>query len=379
MLRAELAPSREVAMRFELSALLLVLSLPSAAADRTETPVEGCTCTCLDHAGTCIFGQNFDFPFTKSLLFVNKRGVAKTGWDAGRTGEVARWSSRYGSVTFSQAGYQQAWGGMNEAGLVVGSMHHPAGGATRFDARPTLAGGLWVQYQLDTAATVREVLESELTIRNFGVFMHYLVCDRTGACATIEYLEGKQVAHTGPTLPIKVLANDGYDESLEAWRAHRPSGDAQVRFRDAAEKLSARARTAPAQLPAEETGAEIADATAVQDAFGVQAHVSRPGTVWTAVYDNKNLRVYFRTGRDPRIRELRFAELDFSTATPVRMLDLDADLVGNISDRLPAYSHEQSLAQALAYNRALSGVFPGVYGMSDEAVEVMLGWAERWR
>lgn len=373
-------------MRFELSCLLLVLSFRAGASEPATatgsaagSPMHGCTCTCLDHDGSCIFGENFDFPFKKTLLFVNKRNVVKTGWDAGSTGQVARWTSRYGSVTFNLTGYQHPFGGMNEAGLVVGSMYFAEGGTTPFDARPTLSGGLWVQYQLDNFATVKEVLASEATIRHFGVFMHYLFCDRTGECATIEYLNGKLVSHTGPTLPVKVLADSGYQGSVEAWRSHRPSDDAQLRFQKAADELSEHARKVSAGSQAETSGSANADASAVQYAFHVQSSVSRPSTVWTAVYDSKNLRVYFRTSADPRIREIAFEKLDLSSRTPVRMVDLDADLVGDISDRIPEYSHERSLAHSLAYNRALSGIFPGVFGMADEAVEVMLGWAEKWK
>jgi len=374
------------AMCSALALLLLVLSLRTGAAERAPAagskagePMHGCTCTCLDHDGSCIFGENFDFPFKKTLLFVNKRNVVKTGWEAGITGEVARWTSRYGSVTFNLTGYQHPFGGMNEAGLVVGSMYLAEGGTTRFDARPTLSGGLWVQYQLDNFATVKEVIASEATIRHFGVFMHYLFCDRTGECATIEYLQGKMVSHTGPTMPVKVLANNGYQNSVEAWRSRQPSDDAQLRFQDAADKLSEYARKVSAGSQVEKSGAANADAAAVQYALHVQSSVSRPSTVWTAVFDTKNLRVYFRTGRDPRIREIAFAKLDFSSRTPVRLLDVDADLEGDISDRLPEYSHERSLAHSLEYNGALSGIFPGVFGMADEAVEVMLGWAEKWK
>ncbi len=373
-------------MRSALSLLLLVLCLRTDAAGRTPVtgstggaPMHGCTCACLDHDGACIFGENFDFPFREgTLLFVNKRNVTKTGWEPGLTGKVARWTSRYGSVTFNLAGYQQPFGGMNEAGLAVGSMYLAEGGTTRTDARPTLSGGLWVQYQLDNFATVKEVLASEANIRHFGIFMHYLFCDRTGECATVEYLDGKLVSHTGPTMPVKVLADTGYQGAVEAWRNHSPSGDAQLRFHDAADKLSEYARTVSAGSQGEKSGAS-ADAAAVQYVLHVQSIVSRPSTVWTAVYDTRNLRVYFRTGRDPRIREIAFAKLDFSSRTPVRMLDIDTELVGDISDRLPEYSHELSLAHSLAYNRALSGIFPGVSGMADEAVEVMLGWAEKWK
>ncbi len=373
-------------MRVELPLLLLVLSLPAGAADpgpaggpATGSPMHGCTCSCLDHDGTCLFGENFDVPFKETLLFVNKRNVVKTGWEPGLTGKVARWTSRYGSVTFNLAGYQQPFGGMNEAGLVVGSMYLAEGGTTPVDERPTLSGGLWVQYQLDNSATVKEVLASEATIRHFGIFMHYLFCDRTGECATVEYLDGKLVSHTGPSMPVKVLANDGYRGSVEAWRSRQPADDAQRRFQDAADKVSEHARNASAVSGGEKPGAAAAHAAAVEYVFHVQSIVSRPSTIWTAVFDNQSRRVLFRTAGDPRIREIDLARLDFSSRTPVRMLDVNADLAGDITDRLPEYSHERSLAHSLAYNRALSGIFPGVAGMADEAVEVMLGWAEKWK
>ena len=45
--------------------------------------------------------------------------------------------------------------------------------------------------------------------------LHYLVSDSTGKCASIEFLKGKMVCHTGWTMPVKVLvgANSTYDHS----------------------------------------------------------------------------------------------------------------------------------------------------------------------
>jgi choloylglycine hydrolase len=369
-----------VATRVVLSLLLLLLSLRADAAERipapgAHSPIHGCTNTCLVHDGSCIFGQNFDFAFPGTLLFVNKRNVMKTGWNPGTTGEVARWTSRYGSVTFNLMGYQNPFSGMNEAGLVGSSMYLPEGGETRSDARPDLAEGLWLQYQLDNFATVKEVLASEATVRRYFIRMHFLFCDRTGECATIEHLDGKVVNHTGPTLPVKALTNSTYEDSLAAWRNGRPSDDSLLRFNTAADQLSDYARHVEELRAA---NAKVDDAAAVQYAFRVQSSVSNPGTVYTAVFDTKNLRVHFKTTRDPRIREITLARLDFSGRTPVRMLDVHADVEGDISERLPAYSHEQSLAHSLAYRRAAPGIFTFVPPMAEEAVEVMLGWTEKW-
>jgi hypothetical protein len=69
-----------------------------------------------------VFGANQDNSLEMGLVFVNKRNVLKTTWDPGTSGEYARWISRYGSVTINFVGYQMAWAGMNEAGLMLSTM-----------------------------------------------------------------------------------------------------------------------------------------------------------------------------------------------------------------------------------------------------------------
>jgi choloylglycine hydrolase len=44
--------------------------------------------------------------------------------------------------------------------------------------------------------------------------IHYLIADRTGRAVTIEYLGGALVTHSGATLPVSVLANHSYDQSV---------------------------------------------------------------------------------------------------------------------------------------------------------------------
>jgi len=60
------------------------------------------------------------------------------------------------------------------------------------------------------------------------------------------------------------------------------------------------------------------------------------------------LRVHFRTDRNPRVRYLDLAAIDFSCRTPVRLLDVHADLSGDVGDELTAYTHEVSLNHSLS-------------------------------
>ena len=68
----------------------------------------------------------------------------------------ASWVSRYGSVTFNQYGREFPNGGMNEAGLVVELMWLDDTTYPATDGRPALDCLEWIQYQLDTAATLSD-------------------------------------------------------------------------------------------------------------------------------------------------------------------------------------------------------------------------------
>src|SRR5690349_18507396 len=89
--------------------LVLTLSINSSLA---------CTTFCLRSTGRVFFGRNYDWNIGDGLIFVNKRGLAKTA-SGSESPNPARWISRYGSVTFNQYGRENPTGGMNEPGLVV--------------------------------------------------------------------------------------------------------------------------------------------------------------------------------------------------------------------------------------------------------------------
>ena len=82
-------------------------------------PSWACASFCLDTPDGPVFGTNLDPLISEDgLVTVNLRGVAKKGIRQSTTGERARWVSKYGSVTFSLAGREYAWSGINEAGVL---------------------------------------------------------------------------------------------------------------------------------------------------------------------------------------------------------------------------------------------------------------------
>jgi len=295
------------------------------------------------------------------LLFVNKRGVTKTGFEPGTTGKYARWTARYGSVTFNLAGIQMAWAGMNEAGLAISTMWLGETAYAATDERPPLLAPLWIQYQLDTSATIEEVMANDARVRIYGSEDHYLICERSGACAVVEFLEGRTVFHVAGALPVKVLANDPYRESAEAWLAGPLR--ATSRFRIAADAVRD-------FRPADDATAE-AYTSAVAYAFETLSRASGQAvggtpTQWSIVFDPANLRAYWHTSRNPQMRFVDFDSLDLTCGTPVEMLDVHAPLFGDVSDRLGHYTFAANLQHTLNFLSKW-----GHAGLSDLEVEVL--------
>jgi hypothetical protein len=149
---------------------------------------------------------------------------------------------------------------------------------------------------------------------------------------SIEFIDGKLIYHTGATIPVKALTNTGYAEALAFLnKGRRRSLDISLdRFVRAARMMS--------NYDPETSSSAIAYASDILAQVGSRKH-----TQWSIVYDLKGLRVYFRTQSNLKVRCLDVVALDFSCATPVQMLDVNADLSGNVVDDLQPYSHEAAL------------------------------------
>jgi penicillin V acylase-like amidase (Ntn superfamily) len=306
--------------------------------DRLEA---GSSCSALSvTAGGCaIFGANLDYRYhCRGQLFINPRGLHKTGVITSATGDYAEWVAEYASLTFNFVGYQFAWGGMNEAGLVMSTMALPQTECSPPDHRPVIDSGMWMQYILDTCATVDEVIAADEEVRNITVD-HYLVSDRSGASAVIEYVDGEFVAHTGGDLPVSVLSNWFYDESLAVWQLYGGLGNyawmdgSMQRFCIAADRVSS------FEGSSAEEGVEFAFDTL--DAIAGQ-RFSPDASQWSLVFDTGALRAYFTTYADPRLRYVDLQEFSPWCGQPVQMLDIDEAVVGDTGPWFGDYSHAEA-------------------------------------
>ena len=169
--------------------------------------------------------------------------------------------------------------------------------------------------------------------------------DKSGKCAVIEFLAGKMVVYTGDTMPVMALTNSRYAESLEYWKK-----GAAPRF-DPSKSFT---RFFRAANMVREYGAK-ASRPPVDYAFNILLQVSQSSkssnvgrtlyrtvyrTVWSVVYDQNNLRINFITETNKKIRTVNMNKFDFSCGTPVRVLDANADLAGDVTDKFQDYTQK---------------------------------------
>lgn len=300
-------------------------------------PAKGIACTtfCLQNNGDWIYGRNYDWFIEHCLIVVNKHGVEKT---ALTEDNPAQWVSKYGSITFNQYGREFPLGGMNEAGLVIECMWLKPTEYPHSDSREGLPDLQWIQYQLDNFATVDEVIAGDKIVRiavRYATPLHFLVCDRKGRAATIEFLGGKMVVHTKDDLPATALTNNTYEYSKRLFEVF--DGDEKSEAFDAADYSLKRFVWAAQGLS---NWNPKTCGSPVDYAFNILDKVSRDGTMFRIVYDAGNGRIFFRTKSNANIRFIKLDEFDFSCKKPVKILDISTGHKEDVTALFSDYTYE---------------------------------------
>ncbi len=350
-------------------------------------PVTGLPCTAfmLNDNGQPVYGKNNDYPVHQvGFVIINKRGVAKTSALLAQEpyAKHISWTSKYGSVTFNFFAREWPFEGINEAGLIIVSLANEGLQKDDYpepDSRTPIGGYQLVQYQLDNFSTIAEVIASFQSIRvpkpteNSGTpprSLHWFVGDSKGKCASIEFIQGKLVCHTGWTMPVKALANSTYYHSIAYYRQYRiqnlfspvPIPDDErpslLRFAVAADMVK---KYRPQRSgPAVDYAFQI-----LQD---VEASPVNHSAVWSIVYDSASKRIYFRSWNNDKIRWFDLSALDFSCTTPVKVLDISADLSGGVTNSFVDYTKEIDL-EMLEFWRYYSG-------LTDEGIDYISSYPD---
>ncbi len=266
------------------------------------------------------------------LIFINKRDVEKTAFIAynKKVDNPATWVSKYGSATFCQYGIELPGGGMNEKGLVVSSQALPITKYPELDERPSIERRQWLQYQLDNYATVEEVVTNldkiQVQPSNFG--SHYFIADAKGESAVIQYIDGEAKIYTGSSLPHHVLSNGEYRKCSEFVNKEAPKMDPYrnlERFVTAANAMK-------------DKKIEIAS-DPIRASFELLKDISQDDlTKWSIVYDNRTLRVFYRSLGNTNIRSFDLKKLDLSRDAPVRIIEIEHDGEGDVTDKFKEFN-----------------------------------------
>jgi penicillin V acylase-like amidase (Ntn superfamily) len=337
-------------------------------------PAQACTAFIMRGGGTFLLAKNLDWPIGDGYVFVNKKGVSKEAFSLGAPSPL-RWTSKYGSVTFNQFGREFPLGGMNEAGLVIEELN-TGEGCRPSASRLTLNEFQWVQYHLDNHRSVKEALKNDpgLRISRLLLNLHYIVTDRNGNTAVIECAGGKMTYYTGDELPVPVLSNNSYEESLRTLRLHRGFGGDRI-VSNGPESLERFVRAAtmlddyrlPAQRPLPD------------HAFAVLKSVEQDDTQWSIVYYLPRRLIFFKTRAHRRLKIIGLDALDFSCKSPALMLPVNTEAVRNLSGSFAEYDPEQNRALLKSVFGRLRDLGELEAASADDLVPRMSGYPETCR
>lgn len=295
---------------------------------------EACTIFFLNGGSHQVVAKNHDFMAPDGFLIANKRNMEKKAfvYQGQAPEKPARWTSRYGSVTQNQYGRELPYGGINEAGLVVEMLMMPK---TKYPAdsnSPTISQLQWVQFQLDTRASVREVLENldKLQIRPTpkAPGLHYFMADATGDSAVVEFLDGKTLVYKDLELPYKILTNSPYAQCVASVKAgHAPAKDvwqSDERFIRTAGMLKA---------------FDSKKGSPVEYAFDTLSQIKwEAPNQWTIAYDLTYRRIYFRAKNINRRRYINLDRFDFTCAAPTQAINITGEGSGDAADAVVEFS-----------------------------------------
>ncbi|GAA5510353.1 linear amide C-N hydrolase [Novipirellula caenicola] len=315
--------SRHIRISILLAAFVCMGCLP------IRNVANACTVMRFSFDGRIVVARNHDWFFGEGLLVVNPRGIQK---QAISPVQPAKWVSTYGSVSFVQFGREIPFAGMNEKGLTVDLLQlDQAQFPVIQPGKHSVNVVQWVQYQLDTAATVADVVASLEKIYPTPMVpsierVHYFVTDASGDVASIEFLGGKANVHRGNEIQDCALANSTCIDSRDAFRQQRWRNDSEHRYYQAVCQV---------QLANE----DAATADPIQYARQSLSKVAQPGlTQWSIVYEPAKKRITFSTQTASNLRTLDLDDLDFDPASDALTVDVNKDVEGDLLPHLKKYS-----------------------------------------
>lgn len=329
---------------FKKYVLLVLITLSFIIANS----VFACTEIMLNYKTYYVTGRNFDWPVdTKyAFLVINPIGIQRQSNDHNIQDKQLSWTAKYGSITVDLAlGKDIAlpkavMSGMNQYGLSASVLWLKTSSYPTHSTKPTLTTGLWAQYFLDNAKTVKEAIQLansvdiEPTVFNGKkILLHLILHDATGDSAVMDYVNGKLHISHGKNLPIPALTNNSYNESIENVKKYKDFGgklplpggyESKERFVRAACFIKRLTPATSLQQTIAYVFAGLADTAA--------APGTESPTVWSVVFDLTNKTLYYRDIDNAYIRSVNLMNFNLNQDQSVKMLMLNNGLNGNLNN-----------------------------------------------
>jgi penicillin V acylase-like amidase (Ntn superfamily) len=329
----------------------VVLAVSSAARDS-----HACSNFYFGKNGYSLIAHNMEWITGGGLVVVNKRHVQKRGFQVKNDPEFT-WTSKYGSISLTFDGRESTGRGINEAGLLLVEAALGDTEQSRDHHLPLLSVAQWTQYQLDSSASIEDVIASDQVVRIWPDDMqsHFFAWDRSGGPAVIEWLGGKMVVYRGDSLPIPVVNNDPYESCVA-------NGDDRTgRFKLIVDELDA-------YDPATASDGLTYVYSILQDVNNMVAFPLQPQ--WSVVFDLHASRLYIKTARNGDLRYFDLNDFDFSCQTEVEVLDINAPGSGDVRSKFVPYTTglNRALVEETYGVYASYGVFPTSPETLDEII-----------
>jgi len=319
-------------------------------------PAFACTSIHFKLGNSLVAARNMDWFTSKGFVVINPRAERRVSYDGIHKRPCMAWITKYGSVTFD-VGNQHVSGqeGMNEKGLVASVLWLSKTQYPVKDQRPVVPAGYWVQYILDNFKSVNEVIAHMPKIRivlmrdhKYLIRQHVTLFDVSGNMAVLEYLHGNLVISQGDPLAMPILTNDPYLDSLHYLAQYQGFGGQQALPKG----YDSMSRYIKAAYFFKKMNHSIKNSTLIKKAFSFLQYVSQPRyiklqknaepnddpTQWSVVSDLKHKIIYFKSIHNPRVREIKFNEINFSRHQSIKILKIDKKGSGNVLNQFYAVS-----------------------------------------
>ncbi len=250
-----------------------------------------------------LLGKNLDWELGNGIIIINPSELIKRSIydNEGKN----TWRSKHLSVTFNHFGVNQPLGGMNNVGLAIEELSvWPVKYPDRED-KIELTEFEWIQYQLDNYSTVEEVIINikETTIRKFYFGLHYIILDKNGDAAIIEFIEGVPKIYQRDSLPFPILTNNNYIE-LNKYSLMRPNEQTLQFDVNTSQDRFLIIKKLITKLENNKSDLTYLDALAILDSVRVT------DTKWSIVYNTNDHIMHFRTYLHKSIRMISLDDLN---------------------------------------------------------------------